>query len=346
MKSLTTLISLLTVCMFSAVGQTAPSAGATGGGPYTVPDAAAYAILDNAANTIFSNNKNYFSGPIIIYDSATFGLIPQYESAVQHLHKTLASMCPVPPAGEHPQIALGPVDVGSAASGLAALVTAFTPAYTIQGQALTFKNSALVAAFAHQAGGKVVFPAYLLPPSKTKDLTCDESPGSSSLVDLWSAAAAQAAELRHQIANNTGTTQAGKDKSAALQKKLDAYSTVAETYLAVDKGASLLSRLLVVESLTRFATDAGATVIDLDLDAVGMESTTRTWIGFKKTSFACNVAAHYTILQFTEHKPEAIALTPLKTDLVNILLKVPDQDKFGSSVSPMGLINGNAVKPR
>ena len=235
--------------------------------------------------------------------------------------------------------ALAPIDIGTAASGLAALVTALTPSYAIQGQALPFDNSALVAAFAKEAGVKTVLPAYLVPAGKQHDVACGGQAGSTSLVDLWYGAAVQADKLRNDIESISGTTDADKAKKQALQRKVDTYVKIAESYLAVEKSTSLLAKLLVVESLTRLASGSTLSVIDLKLDAVGMESITRTWVGTKKTNFACSVLAHYTLLELTTNS-SAISLKPVTTDMVNILLKIPNEDKFGTSVTPRGVING------
>ena len=153
---------------------------------------------------------------------------------------------------------------------------------------------------------------------------------------VWRRGAGSHAARRDKI---TGTTDADKAKKKALQDKVDTYQKVAETYVTIDKGTSLLAKLLVVESLLRTAGVTDVPVIDLKLDAVGMESVTRTWLGTKKVSFAASVLAHYTLLTLTK-TAGTFTLTPSRTDLVSIYLKVPNEDKFASSVAPRGVING------
>ena len=59
----------------------------------------------------------------------------------------------------------------------------------------------------------------------------------------------------------------------------------------------------------------------------------------KKANFACSVLAHYTLLRLSRIGG-TLTLKPSTTDMVNILTKVPNEDKFGSSVTPRGVING------
>jgi hypothetical protein len=330
------LTTMLTALAASSFGQA--STGASGSGPYAAPSAAAYSILENAAHKIVADNPAIKSKTVVLYDQQTFGMISTYQTAVEHMRKTLKALCQAPSV-ETPKALIPTLDIGGAASGLAALVTALTPSYAIQGQALPFDNSTLVAAFAKEVGANVVYPGYLLPAGKQTDVTCQKVDDATSLVDLWYGAAAQAATLRAEIDKITGTTDADKAKKKALQDKVDTYQKVAETYVAIDKGTSLLAKLLVVESLLRTAGVTDVPVIDLKLDAVGMESVTRTWLGTKKVSFAASVLAHYTLLTLTK-TAGTFTLTPSRTDLVSIYLKVPNEDKFASSVTPRGVING------
>jgi hypothetical protein len=270
-----------------ACAQAPAGAGASGTGPYAAPGAAAYQIIDNAAYKIVADN-GLNGKTVVIYDPQLFGLVSTYQTTVEHLRKTMKAICPAAAGAER---AIAPtLDIGAAASGLAALLTALTPSYAIQGQALPFDTSALIAAFAKEAGVNVVFPAYLLPAAKMNDVTCksdSETENTSSLVDLWYGAAAQVSPLQSAI-----QAERDPDKKKALRDKLDAYLKIAETYLAIDKGTSMLAKLLVVESLIRLVpANGGVSVIDLKLDAVGMESITRTWLGTKKTSFASSVLA-------------------------------------------------------
>ena len=235
-------------------------------------------------------------------------------------------------------------DLGTAASGLAELIGAVTPAYTVQGQPLPFDNTALVAAFAQQAGVHVVLPTYLLPATPSP-LACESADASSSVADLWLGAALQASRVRTQAAQITGNSDADNARRKTLQTLLDSYTSATDPYLVVDKGPALLGRLLVAETLIKLATPAGARVIDLKLDAVDTESSTRTWFGSKKTNFASGVMAHYTLFNFTVDPSNAASLTFAKADLVNILVKVPDEDKFGSSVKPIGQINAPSSQP-
>jgi hypothetical protein len=336
MKIGKTVAMVFTIALTRGFSQTA--GGAAGTGPYAAPSAAAYAIIDNAAYKIVKDN-NLKDQPVVLYDAQFFSLISPYQTALLHLRKTMKDICPAT-GGAHAFALVPTLDIGGAASGLAALLTALTPSYSVQGQALTFDNSALVAAFAKEAGAGVVFPGYLLPSAKTRDVLCGQEDQANSLADLWYAAAAQASKLRSDIAQITGTTPADVASKKDLQDKLDAYTKVAETYLAIDKGTSLLAKLLVVETLAGMVPDAGVAVIDLKLDAVGMESVTRTWVGTKKTNFACSVLAHYTLLRLGR-SGGTLTLKPSTTDMLNILTKVPNEDKFGTSVTPRGVINGN-----
>jgi hypothetical protein len=88
-----------------------------------------------------------------------------------------------------------------------------------------------------------------------------------------------------------------------------------------------------VERLLRLIPANGLAVIDLKLDAVGMESVTRTWFGTRKTGFACSVEAHYTLLSLTRD-----GMDLQRTDTVNIFLKVPDEDKSLTSVTLTGIV--------
>jgi hypothetical protein len=266
-----TLVLAIVLTLTATTRAQTPGAASSGGtGPYAAPSAAAYQIIENAAYKIVTDN-NLSGQTVIIYDPQLFGLVSTWQAAVEHMRKTMKAVCLPTPIVENAFVPS--LDIGSAASGLAALVTALTPAYAIQGQALPFDNSALIAAFAKQAGKKVVFPAYLFPAARTQDVTCkSDIDNTSSLADLWYGGAAQVPVLQSAIQAETNA-----DRKKALQNKLDAYMKVAESYLTIDKGTSMLAKLLVVENLIRLVpADGAVSVIDLKLDAVGMESVTRT----------------------------------------------------------------------
>ena len=50
--------------------------------------------------------------------------------------------------------------------------------------------------------------------------------------------------------------------------------------------------------------------------------------------------AHYSLLELTVDPTLHMDLKLTKTDTVNILIRVPNEDKYGSSVSAIGQING------
>jgi hypothetical protein len=137
---------VFTIALAFAFAQ-APS-GAAGSGPYAGPSVGAYALVANAAEKIVADN--HLKGQrVVIYDAQVFSLLPTYQTAVLHLRQTMKGVCATTMSTE---VFLVPsLDIGGAASGLAALLNAVTPAYAVQGQALPFDNSALVAAFAKQA---------------------------------------------------------------------------------------------------------------------------------------------------------------------------------------------------
>jgi hypothetical protein len=348
MKAAVLILGVTVIVSIPIFGQA--SGGAGGSGPYAVPSAAAYALLANAAREVVTK-ASVKDKDVAIYDAQVFGAIPAYQVAILHLQKTMKAMCPAKEASGPFTAALVPsVDLGGAASGLAALITALTPSYAIQGQAISFDNSTFVAAVSKEVGSRVTIPSYLLPATKDKDVKCGTEEKSFSLADLWYSAAAQASELRKQMSEIKGTDKEVEAKKKPIQDQLDAYGKVAEGYLAIDKGTSLLSKLLVVESLVKAIPGTGYTVLDLKLDAVGMEAVTRTWVGFKTTSFSCSVLAHYTVLTLTK-TGGTLELKFVKTDTINLLASVKDEGKFATSsktVPFQGQINGQdprAKKP-
>ena len=312
----------------------AQSAPPTGNGPYAAPLAAAYADLTNAATKIVTDN--HLNGArTVIYDPQTFSSLSSYQAAVEQLRLAMTKLC-LPPAGGVvlPLIAVT-ADIGGAASGLAALLAAITPTYAIQGQSVSFDNTALIAAFAHVAGDAVIFPGYLPPAAKHRDdLLCGQQDSSSSVVDLWYGALKAASDLAAKAASS-----AAADKPI-LQAKVDAFQKVADSFVAIDKGPSMLSKLLVVESLLRQVPDKTSVhVIDLRLDAAGIDTKTRTILFWKSTKFNSTVMAHYTLLRLCKDGNE-IDVQRVTTDNVTILSKVKNHDKFATSVAPAGTING------
>lgn len=330
--------TFLTLSALAIGNSIAAWAAAPSGGPYSAPLAAAYADLTNAATRIV--NDNGLSGTtIVIYDAQTIATLSSYQSAVEQLRSAMTKLCPASSGGFTAHV-VPSLDVGGAASGLAALLQAVTPAYSIQGQSITFDNTALIAAFARAAGNNVIFPAYLSPAAKHDNiLSCEQSASSLSVADLWFATAKAASDLVKSAA--AAPNEAAKKP---LQDKLDAFQKVSDSFIASDKGPSTLSKLLIAESLLRQIPDKSTVkVIDLKLDSVGIDSTVKTVLFWKSTQFTCTVMAHYTLMNLSKDGT-VIDLKPYKTDSVIILSKVKDADKFGTSVDPAGLINGGAGK--
>lgn len=322
-------IALLPAVLFvgSLEAQSAPA-------PYAIPSSAAYADLNNAAKKIVSDAGLSTSGRIVIYDPQMFSMIPVYEGAVQNLRDALASLC-ADAAAPDPRADLAPptLDIGGAASGLAALITAVTPSYSTQGQAVAFDNSALVAAFAAQFGDHVVIPGYLVPP-KPAPASC-ENRDSASFGALWEGASIKASALTEELR----TAPSARQK--VIKKKLEAHQKVRDAYLAVDKGTSLFAKMRSVEGLLVELQAQGGTfsVIDLKLDGVGMDSTIRTIIGFRTSKLSCSVQAHYVLLR-GEYKGNSLNLKVNKVGTVNTLAKDLKFGSFGGSgVPPSGPVN-------
>jgi hypothetical protein len=141
---------------------------------------------------------------VVIYDQATFSSVPYYSSAVEHVKTTLSGLC-APPSAAHIE-AVSPADLGTAASGLAALIGVTLPSYAINGQAITtIDTSALAGVFASVATGgsvAVINPVYLLPPRVAAGLNCGTYPASQSISALWALAATEARQLTGTAASN------------------------------------------------------------------------------------------------------------------------------------------------
>jgi hypothetical protein len=155
------------------------------------------------------------------------------------------------------------------------------------------------------------------------------------VADLWAAVADQARILR---------AKPGSDTDPASKAALAEYQKILDVYLAADKGLPLLSKLLIVESLVFSGTDPSqVAVVDMRLDGVGIDSTTRTILWWRGTKFSSNVVAHYAILS-VRRSDDKMSLTLVKPGYVNFMLKDVNQKGFGSSVQPQGNINTSSKK--
>ncbi len=322
---------LLTTGGFSS----AQPAAATGNGPYAAPLAAAYADLTNAANKIVAAGDLH-AKVVVIYDQPTFATLASYPVTIDQLRLAMRGLCPAVPEAQ----LVPALDIGGALQGLTGLLNTLTPNYAIQGQAVTFDNTALIAALAHQIGSSVIFPAYLMPAATRNTLDCGNYSSSVSVADLWVAAVARAAVVAMNAASMPDSTDLQKAAKKAVQDKVDKFQKLADSFLATDKGPSALSKLLVAESLLRQVQGSSPVkVIDLKLDAAGVDSTTRTILWWKSTKFNCTVMAHYTLMNMS-YDGHSIDLTPFATDGVDILSRLPDEGGFATSEYPLGQING------
>jgi hypothetical protein len=339
MKSVCFGLSLLCSLAGSLLAQSGVSA-ASGNGPLVVPTSAAYAELTNAANAILADIKVNFpsANTVVIYDAQTFALLPYYQSGFQQLQQAMSNLCQAEGKQIAPHVqAPGVGDIGAAATGLASLVAVTLPALTIQGQEVKIDQSAFVAAFSASAstrGLRIFNPAYLLPATRSnRSFTCSDYHQTTSFADLWTAAAAEA------------DTVPANPASPALKTALAQYRKLADAYLAAEKGPSLLNKLLMAESLAGAIPDpATSVVVDMRLDAVGIDSTTRTILWWHSTKFSSNVIAHYTLLR-PERQNQTIRLTVVKPGYVNVMLKNVNQNRFATSASVEGAINGKPVPP-
>jgi len=337
--------------LLSAVLVTAPAFAQVtvpgGTGLYVAPSSGAYALLTTAASQMLTDVQSSVPNPnvVVIYDHATFSNVPYYPSAIAQIKYALTGLCPAP-AGLRTSVA--PVDVGNAASGLAALIGVTLPAYAINGQAIsTIDTSALVGSFASVAKEKsitVINPVYLLPAKVEDEVDCKSYQTSQSIAALWALAATQAQDLAAKLA----AAKEDADKAAARKKAIDKaalerYQKLSDVYLAADKGIPLLSKLLIVESLLRSITcPAHTAVIDMKLDGAGIDSTTRTILWWRSTTFSSNVLAHYYILK-VDQDDNQLTLTLLKPGSVNFMMKDVPLKQFAGSMTPTGKINGKAL---
>jgi hypothetical protein len=299
---------------------------AAGNGVVAAPSAAAYANLTLASNKMIDDLRASMpqATTVILYDAPTFSAVPYYLSAMDLVRSAAKSVCS---AESKPAIgprAIAPtLDIGSAASGLASLIQVTLPAYAIQGQTLVLDNSALVGSFAtaaKYAGLNVINPAYLLPAVSQHTLQCGSLDSTQSLADLWKFTSAEASKA-HSLPN--------ADKKP-LKDALDGYQKMRDIFLASDKGPPLLSRALTVETLGQ-TLDAPSTVaaIDMRLDVVDIDSTTRTVLWWRKTRFSVNVAAHYWIFS-TVGKGAQFGVKLVQPGYVNILKKDVNEKDFGT----------------
>lgn len=330
-------LALLLACIPISLFAQAPVPSGTG--LYVAPTSAAYADLTNAARAILADLQSNFptAQTYIIYDQQTFAAIPYYESALNLVRNSLKKIWLA--EGKSCGLRSNALDLtglGTAASGLASLIAVTLPSYAIQGQSVTLDTSALIAAFAAAASSSVpprtvILPAYLLPATASgRPLqSCNEFDASDSLADLWSAAATEASNAQLLPA-------ATKDP---LKTALDDYQKLRDVFLASDKGVPLLGKLLIVEGLAKLIVNpAQLAVVDMKLDAVGIDSTTRSVLWWRTTRFSANVMAHYSLLS-VQGSGHGFALALKKPGYVNIVTQNVDPKRFSSSVAPAGKIN-------
>lgn len=326
-------LPLLFAIAIPALAQYVPPS--SGSGPYVAPLSAAYSELTNAGNAIVSEIKQQavfaHTTTAVIYDANTFAAIPYYPTSIQQLKQTYSALCQTTTGALHPRT-LAPIDIGGLATGLSALAAVSLPYTVTQGQPVTFDNTALVAAFTASAqtqGWMVLNPAYLLPAGKIQSLSCATFNSSQSFADLWGGLQAQAVDVK-------GRSDASQDP---LKTALAQYQTLADAYLASDKGLPLAAKMLLVESLERSIADPGSAVVtDMHLDAAGIDSSTRSVLWWRKTTFSSSVLAHYSLLSVQGSRP-AYNLVLQHAGNVNILMQHMNQKKFTPNTSPQGMIN-------
>lgn len=329
-RSRRSLILLFSIAIPAAAQYVPPTQG---NGPYVAPLSAAYSELTNAGNAILSDIKQQppfaHATTVVIYDANTFAAIPYYPTAVQQVKQEFGDLCRT--GGAQPRV-LAPIDIGSAAAALVSLANATLPYTVIQGQPVTFDNSALIAAFtavAQSQGMIVLNPTYLLPATKLRNLTCSTYSTSDSFADLWSGIQARATELR----NTPGSDQ------DPLKSMLIRYQTVSDSYLSAEKGLPLAAKMLLVESFEKSISDpATAVITDVHLDAAGIDTTSRAILWWRKTTFSSTVLAHYALLAVQGAKP-SYTVSLQKSGNVNILVQNLNQKKFTPNTSPQGMIN-------
>jgi hypothetical protein len=298
---------------------------AAGNGVVAAPTAAAYADLTIASDKMLADLKYAVphANTVILYDGPTFSAVPYYAGALDLVRTSAKLICSSASVSgaRAPRTIVPTLDVGTAASGLASLIQVTLPSYAINGQALVLDNSALIGSFATAAksrGFTVVNPSYLLPAVSQHTLECGKLDATQSLADLWNFASTEASHAR---------TLPNADKKP-LKDALDGYQKLRDVFLAADKGPPLLSRVLTVETLGRtLESPSMVAAIDMRLDAVDIDSTTRTVLWWRKTKFSVNVAAHYWL--FSAHgKGEQFALKLEQPGYVNILRKDINEKGF------------------
>jgi hypothetical protein len=309
------------------------------------PTASAYNDLKRVAETIRDENAGTFSGAtIIIYDAQAFGAIGMYPGSVQQLRTAMRSMCDLTEPGLVSAEAASDVlsGAGTAASGLAALINAVTPAFAIQGQAFTIDNNALIAAFIRTVGQEVVIPAYLPAATPSTVPSCGDAQKSGSFTSLWVSAEAESFRVKAKI--NAAKTDSEKK---ALQTALDSYQAMRDGYLSTDKGASLYSKMSLAETLDnilRPAANNRPLIIDMKIDAAGIDSTTQTILFWRSTKFSDNVLVHYFVYAFEPgnklHLKNAniVTIVTQDKDLKDYLTaeQRPKQNSRGSASSKPG----------
>lgn len=290
MKAIRVFAMALLPVFSSGYAQSATAASGTG--PFVVPTASAYEDLTRLAKQIETENAPYFSGAtVIVYDQQAFSMLAMYPGSVRQLQAQMSALCDVAfPDVIHAEATSDVLSgAGAAASGLGALITAITPAYAIQGQAFAIDNNALIAAFANTMGQKVVIPAYLSGAAPASGINCGNFDKSASFASLWDAAAAVVPLVKAKL-----KAASSDDAKKAIQAVLDSYQNVRDGYLSTDKGNSLYSKITVAEAFSTLLKNANKpVVIDMKLDAAGIDSTTRTVLFWKSTKYSDNLLAHY-----------------------------------------------------
>ncbi len=336
MKRLSVLAAAWLPFLMPGFAQSASSA--SGNGPFVVPTSSAYADLDKVVTAINNTNSETLKDrKVIFYDPQTFGTLPMYPSAVDQAKDVLRRLCARAESDLVSAEAAADVlsGAGTAASGLAALLGAVTPAYAIQGQAFTIDNNALIAAFL-KARPDSIIPAYLAPAAASSLPECGEAPYSRSFAALWAAAAKEAVKVRALFKPDITDAQ-----RKLIQDALDYYQAMRDAYLAADKGPSLYSKLSVAETLwdALNVTDVNKlpVILDMKIDSAGIDSSTRTILFWKKTTFSDNLLVHYFL--FTVTRQEAVGtgapaytLQLAKADTVNVITR--DQNEKTYIINP------------
>ncbi len=324
-------LAVLLVLAAEAAGGQSPTAAPAGSGPYVAPTSAAYSLLTNAARKILEDVHANVKGAhtLVVYDEAAFANLGFYPSAVESLREATEKMCQLNGQAKPAFGARDEAGVGAVATGLAALIGVTLPAYAIQGQAAkTIDNAALVGALTAEAkreGMTIVNPAYLLQAPAGAAVDCGSAGKSGSFAGLWAAAAAQARKL----AGNAGAADT-----------LKAYQAIVDADLAADKGLPIYSKMLQAETLLQSMGGwAQAAVVDVKLDGVGIESTTRTMLWWRITRFSSNVLAHYTILS-VQGKSDGTGMGLVVTPgSVNFLAAGMKEKDLGKAAKLAGAIN-------